>query len=100
MVNSDTTQCVNLQLPVDGAGSFWMLNSLGDRHGVNKEYGTQACCFARHKFESYCSVSIGYFLFDVTATFNMLLKLSKRAGSYSQHTAAAIFQEMLHLGIG
>ena len=77
-----------------------MLNSLGDCHGVSEEHGSQACYFATYKFESYCSVSIGYFLFDVTATFNMLLKLSKRAGSYSQHTAAAIFQEMLHLGIG
>ena len=77
-----------------------MLNSLGDRHGTSKEYGLQACYFARHKFESYRSVSIGYFLYNVTATFNMLLKLSKRAGSYSQHTAAAIFQEMLHLDIG
>lgn len=34
------------------------------------------------------------------ATFNMLLKLSEHSGKASRETAVAIFQEMLHVGIG
>lgn len=36
----------------------------------------------------------------LAATFNMLLKLSEHSGKTSRETAAAIFQEMLYVGIG
>ena len=74
-----------------------MLGSLGDRHGTSEEHGAEACSPARHKYSLV--------LFDLcfilpAATFNMLLKLSKHAGNDSRQTAAAVFQEMLHLDIG
>lgn len=40
------------------------------------------------------------FMLHPTATFNTLLKLSEHTGKASRETAAAIFQEMLHVGIG
>ena len=36
----------------------------------------------------------------LAATFNMLMKLSEHCGSASRETAAAVFKEMLHVGIG
>lgn len=77
-----------------------MFFQVGQSHGACEVYGPPACRPPKQKFSivHFCWMnSCQSFL---VATFNMLLKLSEHSGKASRQTAAAIFQEMLHVGIG
>ena len=63
-------------------------------------HGPGACDASKQKLKSFVLLQLVDFMPYPIATFNTLLKLSEHSGKASRETAAAIFQEMLHIGIG
>ena len=78
-----------------------MSPQMGYSHGACEVHGPRAHHASKQKFEfKYCSFLLVKVMPCLAATFNILLKLSEHSGSTSRETAVAIFQEMLHIGIG